>query len=186
MEEDARNAAGEKRMDPSSAMTTPTSSASPAANEALPLAAKMPATPPSSAPPLGTGTLPPTPANQPESRFASWIPRWPDVIPITILLALAIVLVELSNVLFKRIYPLPYPTRMYLSLSAGAAILIFAGLFFLIILIPAASKFLKSELRTELFSVRASSLCVIAGLVIFGIVAIGLVSDELIQTLRRH
>lgn len=64
--------------------------------------------------------------------------------------------------------------------------LIFAGLFFLIILIPAASKFLKSELRTELFSVRASSLCVIAGLVIFGIVAIGLVSDELIQTLRRH
>jgi len=74
---------------------------------------------------------------------------------------------------------------MYLALSAGAAIFVLAGLFFLIILIPAASRFLKSELRTELYSVRASSLCVIAGLIMLGIVAIGLVLAQVVQTLRR-
>ena len=98
---------------------------------------------------------------------------------------LAVVLVGLAITLVKLIYPLPYPTRMYLALSAGAAILVLAGLFFLIILIPAASRFLKSELRTELYSVRASSLCVIAGLIMLGIVAIGLVLAQVVQTLRR-
>jgi hypothetical protein len=100
----------------------------------------------------------------------------------------AILLVKLilwGVYLAKLIYRLPDPTRMYLGLSEGAAALVLAGLVFLIVLIPAAATFLKSELRTELYSVRASFLCVVAGLILFGIVAIGLVFAQVMQTLRR-
>lgn len=181
MQKDPPNAAG----DLSAAKTTPTSPAAPHAHEGLFAAAEIPPTSPSGEKPKGTGTFPSTQLNPPESRFSRWVHRSSYAIPIVILGAFAIVLLKLAIILFHLMYPLSYPTQMYLSLSAGAAILILAGLFFLIILIPAASKFLKSELRTELYSVLASSLCVIAGLIMLGIVAIGLVSTQLIQALRR-
>lgn len=111
--------------------------------------------------------LPPTPPSPSGESHSIWVQQWG--IPVGIFLVVAAVLVRLAIALVKLIYPLPYPTRMYLALSAGAAVLVLSGLFFLIIVIPAASRYLKSELRTELYSVRASSLCVIAGLIMFGL-----------------
>jgi hypothetical protein len=185
MQKDRPNPAREKQGDFSSTTQTPTSPTPPTVVEESPTtAAQTPPASPPGQPPAGTEPPPPTPASTEESR-SSWVKRWSDAIPIAIFGALVVVLLRLAIILVKLIYPLPYPTRMYLALSAGAAVLVLAGLFFLIILIPAASKFLKSELRTELYSVRASSLCVIAGLIMFGIVAIGLVLEQVMQALRR-
>ncbi|HEX8815116.1 MAG TPA: hypothetical protein VF753_06420 [Terriglobales bacterium] len=102
-----------------------------------------------------------------------------------ILVVPAVVLLVLPFLLLWLIGHQPYPTRMYLALSSGAAVSVLTGMFFLVSLIPFASKVLKSELRTELYSVRASYLCVIAGLVMLAVVTIGLVAAQLIQTLRR-
>lgn len=73
---------------------------------------------------------------------------------------------------------------MYVALSAGAGTLVLGGLIFLISVIPAAAS--KSNIRTELYSVRAAYLCVIAGLILIGIVAIGLVFAQVMQTVGRH
>lgn len=124
--------------------------------------------------------MPPAPL---ESNSSSWVQQW--IIPIAIFGALVLVIMKLAITFVKLIYPLPYPTRMYLALSTGAATLVLVGLFFLIILIPLASRSFKSELRTELYSVRASSLCVISGLIMFALIAIGLILAQVMQTLRR-
>jgi hypothetical protein len=186
MEKDPPNPSREKEAHPSSTTTTPISPSNPTANVEPPshTAQTPPASPPGQ-PPAGIGSLPPVPPSPTGESHSTWVQRWSDAIPIAIFGLLVVALVKLAIILIKLIYPLPYPTRMYLALSAGAGVLILAGLFFLIILIPAASRFLKSELRTELYSVRASSLCVIAGLIIFGIVAIGLVLAQLMQNAGR-
>lgn len=183
MDKDPPNPTREKEGHLPSTAPTPISPTNPNA-EPSGTAAQTPTGSPPGQPPAGIGSIPPMPPSSGESR-SSLLQRWLDVIPIAILGALAAVLVTLAIILIKLIYPLPYPTRMYLALSGGAAVLVFAGLSFLIILIPAASRFLRSELRTELYSVRASSLCVIAGLIMLGVVAVGLVSAQLIQALRR-
>jgi len=63
--------------------------------------------------------------------------------------------------------------------------LIVGGLVTLIVLIPAAGGS-NSDIKTEFFSARAAYLCVITGLVLFGIVAIGAVFARVVLTVGRR
>ena len=127
----------------------------------------------------GTTQPPSSPPNEDAKRPANWMRR-------SIVVSAAATAAALAIILARFIYRLPYPTRAYLALAVGAGTLILAGLAFLIILIPAGSKYLKSDVRTEHYSVRAAYLCVITGLILFGIIAIGLVFSQVAQAVWRH
>ena len=127
----------------------------------------------------------PEPRPQPAPRgigdqsqvWRTW--RGPLTVGITIAAAVA-----LSLELTKVIYPIPGPTRTFVALSAEAGALVIGGLVFLIVLIPVAAS--KSDVRTELYSVRAAYLCVVAGLILLGIVAVGAVVAQVMLTVGRH
>jgi hypothetical protein len=99
-----------------------------------------------------------------------WI--WPTVVTVLSGVALTIVICKL-----------PAPARTFVALSAAAGVLVVGGLVTLIVLIPAAGSDL--DVRTEFYSARAAYLCVIAGLVLFGVVAIGAVFARVMLTIRR-
>ena len=78
--------------------------------------------------------------------------------------------------------PLPFRTFETMSLSAGA--LVVGGLLTLIGIIPAVR--LNSDVKTEFYSARAAYLCVVAGLVLFGIITIGAVLAQVVLLTRRY
>lgn len=129
---------------------------------------------PSGGPPLAPPPQP-TPTSEPKKSGSSWGPG------LTVAVTTA-GFVLLASIVGFCIYPLGYPTRAYVALAATATGLVLAGLLFLIVWIPAASKYFKPDLRTELYSVRAAYVCVIAGLIMFGIVAIGVVLAQVMRT----
>jgi hypothetical protein len=79
------------------------------------------------------------------------------------------------------ICPIPAPAQTFVSLSAVGGVLIVGGLITLIVLIPAAGS--NSDIKTEFLSARAAYFCVIAGLVLLGVVAVGAVSVRVMLTL---
>jgi hypothetical protein len=93
-------------------------------------------------------------------RPKGWI--WPTVVSVLVGIALTLL-----------IYPMPAPARTFVALAAVAGVLIVGGLVTLIVLIPAAGS--NPEVKTEFYSARAAYLCVITGLVVLGIIAIGAV-----------
>lgn len=82
------------------------------------------------------------------------------------------------------IYMVPDPARTFVALAASAAVLVVGGLVTLIVLIPAAGS--NPEVKTEFLSARAAYFCVIAGLILFGVVAIGAVLARVILTVGGH
>lgn len=72
------------------------------------------------------------------------------------------------------------------TVLVSAWVLVGLGLFVLLVLIPWLSKrFKESDTRTEFFSARAAYWCVISGLILIVIVAIGLAAEDLAAVLRR-
>jgi len=117
------------------------------------------------APPLtGTGSTKDSPA----ARHTRWI-----------LPAFAGLLGGFS--LAALICSIPAPAQTFVSLSTVSGVLIVGGLVTLIVLIPAAGGS-NSDIKTEFFSARAAYLCVITGLVLLGIVAIGAVFARVMLT----
>lgn len=173
METDAPNSTRETEGQLPSPTTSKTST-TPSANEELTRGA--PPTKPASSPALQPKAQPNSTKDLANSR-ASWVRQWAGLITIAAAALLAIVLSYL-------IYPLCDPNRSYVALSAAAGSLVVGGLVVLIVLIPAAAS--KSDVRTELYSVRAAYLCVVAGLILLVIVAIGVVFAQVMQTVGRH
>jgi uncharacterized membrane protein len=72
------------------------------------------------------------------------------------------------------------------AVLVSAWCLVAVGLLVLLVVIPWLSKrFKESDARTEFFSARAAYGCVIAGLALIVLVAIGLAAEDLAAVLRR-
>ena len=78
----------------------------------------------------------------------------------------------------------PGPVRTFVALSAVAGVLVVGGLVTLIVLIPAAGS--NPDVKTEFHSSRAAYLCIITGLILFGIVTIGAVIARVMLTVGGH
>jgi len=78
------------------------------------------------------------------------------------------------------VYALPAAPRTYVALSIVAGALTGCGVVLLIVVIPA---FGSSDLKTEFYSARAAYLCVVAGLVLFGVITVGAVFARVVLTL---
>jgi|ERR1700722_6535853 hypothetical protein len=78
----------------------------------------------------------------------------------------------------------PAPTRTFVAIFAAAGVLVVGGLVTLIVLIPAAGS--NPDVKTEFYSARAAYLCVITGLVLFGVVAIGAVFARVMLNVGVH
>jgi hypothetical protein len=109
--------------------------------------------------------------NVPAIRRKHWIR--PTIVTVLAGIVLAIV-----------IWRMPAPARTFVALSAAAGVLVVGGLVTLIVLIPAAGS--NPELKTEFYSARAAYFCVIAGLILFGVVAIGAVFARVMWTVGGH
>jgi hypothetical protein len=77
-------------------------------------------------------------------------------------------------------YYTPAPARTFVGFSVIAAALVVGGLITLIVLIPAAGS--NPDVKTEFFSARAAYLCVVAGLLLFGVVVVGAVVARVMLT----
>jgi hypothetical protein len=117
----------------------------------------------------------PSAASPPEDSSAARQNRW--ALP-AFAGALAGVLAGIA--LAVSICPIPAPAQTFVSLAAVAGVLIVGGLIALIVLIPAAGS--NSDIKTEFLSARAAYFCVIAGLVLLGVVAVGAVSVRVMLT----
>ena len=78
----------------------------------------------------------------------------------------------------------PAPTRTFVAIFAAAGVLVVGGLVTLIVLIPAAGS--NPDVKTEFYSARAAYLCVITGLLLFGVVAIGAVFARVMLNIGVH
>lgn len=65
----------------------------------------------------------------------------------------------------------PVPARTFVALAAAAGALVVGGLVTLIVIIPAVGS--NPDVKTEFYSARAAYLCVVAGLMLLGAVAVG-------------
>ena len=117
--------------------------------------------------PTATGSTKTPPA----ARRKNWI--WPTVVTVVAGIALTIVICRL-----------PAPARTFVTIAAAAGVLVVGGLVTLIVLIPAAGS--NPEVKTEFYSARAAYLCVIAGLILFGVVAIGAVFARVMLIVGGH
>ncbi len=88
----------------------------------------------------------------------------------------------IAYALVRVVYALPPPARAYVALSIVAGALVACGFVLLIGVIPAFGS-LNPDLRTEFLSSRAAYLCVVAGLVLFGVITIGAVFARVVLTL---
>jgi hypothetical protein len=107
----------------------------------------------------------------PATRRIHWI--FPTFVGVLLGVALALVICSM-----------PAAARTFVGLSAVAGVLIVGGLVTLIVLIPAAGS--NPDVKTEFFSARAAYFCVIAGLGLFGIVAIGAIFARVMLTVGGH
>jgi hypothetical protein len=74
-----------------------------------------------------------------------------------------------------------------IAVLLSAWCLIGVGLLVLLVFIPWLARHFKgSEAKTEFFSARAAYWCVIAGLVLIVITALGLAAEDLAAILRRN
>jgi hypothetical protein len=141
---------------------------------------EIPKHPDGASEPAATGSARNTTATQPaatsSAKDAPAAPRKHWILPtfVTVLAGIALTIV---------ICKLPAPARTFVALSAAAGVLVVGGLVTLIVLIPAAGSDL--DVKTEFYSARAAYLCVIAGLVLFGVVAIGAVFARVMLTIGR-
>ena len=95
----------------------------------------------------------------------------------------ALLIVVSGIVLTFLIYPFPPPGRTFVALLAVAGALVVGGLSTLMYLIPSAAS--NREVKTEFYSARAAYLCVLAGLLLSVIVAIGAVFAAVVLLIGR-
>jgi len=103
--------------------------------------------------------------------------RW---LPPAVLAAFGVIAIVVS----RWIYAVPPAARTFASLSALAFALIVGGFIVLMVLVPAAGS--NPEVKTEFHTARAAYLCVVAGLIILSIVAIGAVFARIVLTIGGH
>jgi hypothetical protein len=76
------------------------------------------------------------------------------------------------------------PARTFVVLSVVAGALVVGGFLALVVIIPGVRR--NPEIKTEFLSARAAYFCVLVGLVLFAIIAIGAVLTRVMLNLRRN
>jgi|SRR5579872_5713107 len=90
-------------------------------------------------------------------------------------------LIWLAHALVSWTALTPATFRPFVALGASAAFLVIMGLTTLISIIPATA--LNPDVKTEFFSARAAYICVLAGLILLGIVGIGAAFAQVVLVL---
>jgi hypothetical protein len=124
------------------------------------------------------------PATSPPTRSDRKEPARRSVTALLAFLIIAIAFLAIALYLIKVINGMPTPARTFVALCVAAGALVVGGLVTLIVIIPAAGS--RSDVKTEFYSARAAYLCVIAGLALFGIVAIGAVFARVMLNVGRR
>lgn len=124
------------------------------------------------------GSSPPselTAKSSADDKQAAQRTHW--ILPTVVTVAAGIALTEVIS-------RIPAPVRTFVALAAVAGVLVVGGLVTLIVLIPAAGS--NPDVKTEFYSSRAAYLCIITGLMLFAIVAIGAVIARVMLTVGGH
>jgi hypothetical protein len=105
---------------------------------------------------------------------------WPMIARAVSAIALSVVIYGLTFI----VYRMPPAVRTFVALGAAAGALVVGGFITLIVLIPTAGS--NPDVKTEFYSARAAYVCVVAGLVLLGIVTIGAVFARVVLTVEGH
>lgn len=104
--------------------------------------------------------------------------------PVARHMALPTVLAVLFVIALAMANRMPDTVRTFVALSIIAGALVLGGFVTLILLIPATRP--NPDVKTEFLSARAAYLCVIAGLILFGIITVGAVFARVMLNVGRH